>query len=265
MNTSSMDIRHLKALIEDKIQHAYLEKYIQQPVIDEDKLFLLTAVLNNTELSSPQKERYILTTMLVQIALDTHDLVPKTNVSGESDEARLTKQLSVLAGDYYSGLYYLLLSEIEDFDLIHKLAAAIKEINENKMKLYYKEVNSFQEYIDILKEIESLLIIYLADYVEEYSLNNITGDWLIMNKLIREKESLEQNGYSKLLDSWFSSNFNSSNTAVSNTIDTMIQKYKVSIEKSLLKLSMQHRPLKNYIMSQLSEPVYNNASIAEEG
>ncbi|WP_165769113.1 heptaprenyl diphosphate synthase component 1 [Virgibacillus profundi] len=265
MNTSSLDIKHLKASIEDKIQHTYLIKHIQQPIIDEEKLFILAAIINNAALSTFQKERYIITTMLVQVALDTHDLVPKANEIDETKELKLSKQLRVLAGDYYSGLYYLLLSEIEDFDLIHKLASAIKEINEYKMKLYYKEVNSFQEYIDIIKKIESLLILYVAEHVNENSLHDVTGEWLITNKLIQEKENVNRDGYSNLLDNWDNNNSNSTYSSILNTIDTFILKYTQTLEKSLLKLPIHQRALKTHINSQLKGFLYNNTSIAEEG
>src|SRR5699024_12080275 len=100
----------------------------------------LSVILNNRSMSILRKKQYIITTKLVQIAWDTNDLVPVTNDEMDSEESRVAKQLTVLAGDYYSGLYYLLLSEIEAFDMIHILASAIKEINEYKMKLYYQEI-----------------------------------------------------------------------------------------------------------------------------
>src|SRR5699024_3634853 len=91
--------------------------------------------LNNINMPVKKKEKYMITTMLVQIALDTHDLVTdKKNDTVEPLSVESTRQLTVLAGDYYSGLYYLLLAEIEDYQLIHALAIAIKEITELKLR-----------------------------------------------------------------------------------------------------------------------------------
>src|SRR5699024_6265809 len=130
------------------MKHTYLHKFIDKPTIDEDKLFILVSILNRAFVSSKQKEQYIITTMLVQLALDTHDLVPSSTDNGDYHAAsEIPKQLTVLAGDYYSGLYYFLLSEIEDFAMIQTLASAIKKVNEYKMNLYYREIQTIDEFL----------------------------------------------------------------------------------------------------------------------
>lgn len=258
-----MEIRRLKTLIEDKIQHSYLEKYIQKPVIDEEKLIILAAIINNTTLSALKKEQYIITTMLVQIALDTHELVPKLNEPDESKEFELTKQLSVLAGDYFSGLYYFLLSEIEDFDLIHTLASAIKEINEYKMKLYYNEVNALHNYIDIVGKIESLLILRVANFVNDHAIQSITGEWLIINTLIKEKEKINRNGFSPLLTKWVHTN--DTYSSVLNTVDLIIKSNAIHIDQVLVKLSVHQTAFKAHVNAKLKTLMFNNTSIAEEG
>src|SRR5690625_4710701 len=119
-------------MIEDKIRHSYLEKFIQKPLIDIDKLLILYYIYKDIEIPSNKKQQYITTIMLVQIALDTHELIPS---NGSNTMTKTEKQLSVLAGDYFSGLYYLILAEIEDIEMIEILATAIKKINEHKMIL----------------------------------------------------------------------------------------------------------------------------------
>ncbi|GAB3066012.1 heptaprenyl diphosphate synthase component 1 [Virgibacillus ainsalahensis] len=266
MNTSSTDIHHYKALINDKIHHTYLDRFIQKPIIDEEKLKLLAAIINNTALSERQKERYILTTMLAQIALDTHDLVPESNELDKNNGQNVPIQLNVLAGDYYSGLYYLLLSEIDDFEFIHILASAIKEVNEYKMRIYCGEEFSFQEYIDMIEKVESLLIIHVAKYLGDMSLVVFSGKWLITNKLIQVKERIDDIGYSQMIEIWLGSTpSNHTYTEILNKIDTTIATNLRELDQSLLKLPNHHRAYKNHLIPVISKHMYKNTTMAEEG
>ncbi|WP_052350109.1 heptaprenyl diphosphate synthase component 1 [Virgibacillus sp. SK37] len=166
------------------MKHSFLNKYIKQPFIDEGKLLILSGIMEGTDFSKNTKEQFIITAMLVQIALDTHDHVPAEIDGQESKTAKLEKQLRVLAGDYYSGLYYMLLSELEEIDLIHKLATAIKEINEYKMKVYYHEADSLMDHMDFVMRTESLVALSLAHYVENVTFIPLILDWMYVNKLI---------------------------------------------------------------------------------
>src|SRR5690625_501349 len=149
MYPSESETTQMKSFIEDQISHPYAEKYIQKPFIDIEKLTLLQYIYNQTEIEPCKQQRYIATTMFVQVALDTHERVAENDAT--------IQQLSVLAGDYYSGMYYFLLSEIEEIDIIKLLATSIKLINEYKMNLYYCDFHTKDELLFCLAEIESLL------------------------------------------------------------------------------------------------------------
>src|SRR5699024_2430566 len=113
-------------------------------------------------------------------------------------KSQIPNQLTVLAGDYYSGLYYFLLSEIDDFELIHVLATAIKEINEQKMNLYYRERLSPEEFIYIIKQIETLLFTHVSDHIGTEPLDRTIAEWFAINKLTIEKNKTT----SPLIDVW---------------------------------------------------------------
>ncbi len=259
LNTSGMDIRYLKQHIEDKIQHSFLERYINKPVINEDKLRLLVEIITNTKLPDYKKERYIVTTMLVQIALDTHDYVPSNTDENENKEIKLNKQLHVLAGDYYSGLYYFLLSEIDDFDFIHQLATAIKEINEQKMKLYYNEVSSFEDYLQLFQRIDALLIIHVASYLHVTILGKVAEQWLFVTKLNVERQRLSETGYPLISINGFG---NESATVVKiSQLNTLLNKAINHLKEDLNKVNKDNTGLIQYIHHQL--PI--NTSNVEEG
>ncbi|QGS68817.1 heptaprenyl diphosphate synthase [Oceanobacillus sp. 143] len=266
MNTSNMDTTYLKRLLQDSIHHKYLEKYIKQPNIDEEKLLILSTLINNNpSLTTIEKEHYIITTMMVQIALDTHETVPVKMVGTEPHEAVKANQLKVLAGDYYSGLYYLLLSEIEDFNLIHRLATAIKEINELKMKLYYREFNTFDEYLSLIEKIDTLLILSVANYINDHSLDIISGEWLLMNKLIQDKENLLIGFEASITEQTNVEHRSYPNSTFLTRVDTMIEYKKRTLENLLVNLPVEHTAFTSHVISKLPNLLNAKISIAEEG
>lgn len=186
----------IKNIIEKKIHHPYLERYIRKPWIDLDKVDMLSMIYNDVPMIERDKQAHIISIMLVQIALDTHDLV--TNESRTMTD-EIERQLFVLAGDYYSGLYYKTLAEIEDNELVQVLAKAIKLINEQKLPLYQFELSKWDELIQTLKAIESTLITNVAAMhkLSDVDLEYIS-EFLLINRLLREKEAIQYGNFSYL-------------------------------------------------------------------
>lgn len=262
LDSFNQELEELKRSIEKKIEHSYLDQYIDAPKIDHYKLFVLYSILNETSLSKETIRHYIVSTMLVQIALDTHELVPSTNETSLSRQDQKSKQLLVLAGDYYSGLYYLLLSEIEEISMIHILASAIKEINELKMKLYYNEVNSFKEYVQLMKQIDSLLIVRVVEAFTNFNIKPFIEDIFITCKLIEEKLSLYKTGCSKIFNNFLT---NGHFTSVLQQIKIGIREHTHNIEHYLM-----HSPFKQLLNSLhfdklISEFIYDHEAYVEEG
>lgn len=149
----------------EKLRHPYFINYIEEPFIDEEKIALLYGALKSANLHIEQIEHYVVTIMLVQIALDTHERV--SNKAGEEEiEFHKCRQLTVLAGDYYSGLYYYLLSMNRDIVLIRALAEGIKEINEHKIMLYQKAHETTDDIMKSVVTIESALLQKTCDHFQ---------------------------------------------------------------------------------------------------
>ncbi|MCT8138888.1 heptaprenyl diphosphate synthase component 1 [Anaerobacillus sp. CMMVII] len=104
INYINEEIKQIKERFYERIKHPYINKFIEDPNLDEDRLFLLYSMLEEQKLAKKSLNEYIITTLLVQAALDTHETVSTSSVS--SDRVKKERQLSVLAGDYYSSLYY---------------------------------------------------------------------------------------------------------------------------------------------------------------
>lgn len=266
MKSSDSLLREIYLEIESRLSHTYLEKYIQKPVIDEDKLLILFSIVQNTSFSEIQKKNYIITTMLVQIALDTHDLVTETSKEKDTDFSQKERQLTVLAGDYYSGLYYYLLSQLDDVSMIHTLASAIKEMNELKMTIYYQEFSSVDIFMDEMKKLESLLVIRVAEHMGYDQLKSFTQNWLFIRLLVREKNNFLNEHTSsliRLLTDGPASNI--PKNQVVPTLETTIELCMNRLKVDSSKLPSEFSTLKKHVKAVVNYDFSKNIIVLEEG
>ncbi|WP_057914364.1 heptaprenyl diphosphate synthase component 1 [Peribacillus muralis] len=195
------DKSQLKQVIEKKAQHPYLLKFIQKPNLDEDKLLLLWGLFSDLDVISEKRDQYITSTMLVQIALDTHEIVSNSGEGLELPEVLKNRQLQVLAGDYYSGLYYQVLASVGNVEMIRILSGAIKKINDNKIILYQKgSIKDVQSLLTTIKAIEASLIHKLAAYYNQPGWIDFSEDFLLLNRLHAEKSCYLKSGQSIIFD-----------------------------------------------------------------
>ncbi|WP_428908936.1 heptaprenyl diphosphate synthase component 1 [Niallia sp. Krafla_26] len=195
---SDIEIRlaQMKEVIERYVLHPYLRKYINLPKIDEDKLLILISIADQLDLSPKEKNSFIIAIMLMNIALDTHDHVSNTLNGEKSLKAR---QLTILAGDYYSGLYYKCLAKVENIEMIQKLSQGVKRINEHKVNIYSKNQNTVSEVMESVKIIEFALVEEFTQSSNFTNWNKMTSNFLLLKRLIEEKEQFENTGESVVL------------------------------------------------------------------
>lgn len=249
MTLYEKEIKYLKELINNRLKHTYLDQHIQRPVIEDEKLIILNALFE--QYPTYKKEKYIVTVMLIDLALKIHDSVNDGPGLPEHMPERVSKQMSVLAGDYYSGLYYLLLSELEDFKMIHTLAAAIKVINEHKMKLYYQDFSSLDEFAGLVKNVDSLPIIYMADHFNEHLFGDFIGDWLLLNQLYNAKKEYET-VQPQLIRNWLGDSTTYPDETLRLYIEQKIPVLIQKIETSVSQISDRYVELATYIFKQIN-------------
>jgi heptaprenyl diphosphate synthase len=243
--------------------HPFLNKYFDLPSISEDKIIFLKAILDQTQLSDEKKEKYILATMLVQTALDTHDLV-----SNDSDnhtpinKAKRQKQLSILVGDLYSGHFYETLSISNDLPVIQVLSRAIKEINEHKMTLYLNDIHSLYDLMEELQKVESLLIEDIANYFELTALADILPNWLLMKRLIREQKLYMQHNYSYIVNLLSKQNQEYHSVRM---MENMVSRISHTLEILIKELPDDYSELKQLLLDDLIEISYSKEILLEEG
>jgi len=173
----------VKTQILNAIKHPYLKKHLLPPTIDEVKVTILIELMDQHNFTKEKILHYCKALMIHQIALDTHELVSTYEGTPQDREK---KQLTVLEGDFYSGLYYEALSNTGEISLIRELSYAVKEMNEQKINLVHHKFTSLEELLRCITVIESTILVHFANYIgSNQSIKNIENKCL-MTRLEQE-------------------------------------------------------------------------------
>ncbi|WCK56076.1 heptaprenyl diphosphate synthase component 1 [Aneurinibacillus sp. Ricciae_BoGa-3] len=148
-------------LIKRNTENSLLIKYVEIPVVSLLRVRLLYIFLAQTGLAESLIQRYIVAASIIQLGLDTHETV-SLGKEHSLDGIR-TRQLSVLAGDFFSSRYYYMLAQIGDARIIQCLAEGIQRVNERKIALYESRDSRSENYLKDKVYIESQLIQSLID------------------------------------------------------------------------------------------------------
>lgn len=143
------------------LEHGIITRYTELPRFPHCRAELLYTFLRKAAKEDQRNDCELLplATTLMQVALDTHDMVnnPQAGVGGRGDRKT---QLRVLAGDYFSSRFYQLLAQAGQIEWVGRLADAICEINRLKVSLYMKMKQlklSAEEYLTASVQIKSTL------------------------------------------------------------------------------------------------------------
>ncbi len=145
-------VSQLKKNILMQLHHRTLLQFTGQPVVEDSQLLYLLLPKINGEHWSARHEKAASAVAMINAALHEHEKID------EQDATSKSQQLTVLAGDYYSGMYYTTLASISDIPLIRTLSEAVVEISECKTALYELEKRDVKEWFEILQVIETKTI-----------------------------------------------------------------------------------------------------------
>ncbi|WP_442601108.1 heptaprenyl diphosphate synthase component 1 [Paenibacillus sp. KN14-4R] len=174
-------------------EHDMIQQHMDLPDFPEFRTRLLYAFLPKAETSNTSGELYTLVATLLQMGMDTHDLVSVSNDNKEKKAAR-NRQLKVLAGDLYSARFYQILSDVGQIDMIAKLSAAICEVNRLKVSLYMKMKGlklKSEEYIELLVQLKMHLFNCFEAMIDE----KYRRSWSEILELVTRCEVLLQELY----------------------------------------------------------------------
>ncbi|MBD2845169.1 heptaprenyl diphosphate synthase component 1 [Paenibacillus sp. IB182496] len=114
-----------------------IRKHTELPGFPDSIVRLLFVFLRGGRKTAEHSELYALVVSLVQVGMDTHDMID-TDSGSASESSMRARQLKVLAGDYFSGRFYHLLAQAGQLDMIRRLSEAVSEVNRLKVNLYVK-------------------------------------------------------------------------------------------------------------------------------
>lgn len=164
-----MNSYRISEIAKQYTEYDMIQMHTDLPDFPELRTRLLFAFLNANTHLSPKSELFTLATSLVQLGLDTHDLVTASNELKEKRASR-SRQLKVLAGDYFSARFYHLLASAGQIDMIKQLSNAICEVNRLKMNVYMKMKQlklTAEDYIHLSVEIKSQLFLSFSQVMSE--------------------------------------------------------------------------------------------------
>jgi heptaprenyl diphosphate synthase len=221
-----LKIAHVTEQLTKSLFHPYLRENIAAPVIDEDKVLLLVSLLDELGMKEIDIVHYSVTTMLLQIALDTHEHVQNSS-PGEEPPNMKERQLTVLAGTYYSGLFYKKLAGTGDIELIANLASGVKEVNEHKISVYHKDSEAIDVLMNSVMLIESCLVGKVADSFGANAWKEFAANLLFVKRMNQEENKFLKTGTSVVFEALKKLAFPKHNPSAK--ISSEQQKYLLSI------------------------------------
>ncbi|WP_379129179.1 heptaprenyl diphosphate synthase component 1 [Paenibacillus sp. sgz500958] len=113
-----------------------IQRHAELPPFPDVRGTLLYIFLNHgTTAIQRNSELFTLVTALVQMGLDTHEDIERSAGDPGGDLMR-SRQLKVLAGDYFSSWFYQLLAKHGEIEMVGTLSTAIAEVNVMKANLF---------------------------------------------------------------------------------------------------------------------------------
>ena len=146
--------------------HSMIEAHASLPPYPETRARLLFCFLQGSQ-TEKEQELYALAVSLAQLGLETHDLVDETPKAESLGQAR-TRQIKVLAGDYFNGRFYQILSQADRVDIVKLVTKAISEVNRLKVNLYerFRALKlTAEEYLEHSVAIRSELFLAFAKFI----------------------------------------------------------------------------------------------------
>lgn len=159
-------------LVKTYTSHDMITAHTDLPEFPKLRIQLLYTFLTHGALDTDEEEDehdlYALVISLMQMALDTHEMVDGNNEPTNERKMR-SNQLKVLAGDYFSSRFYQLLAKRGHIEFIQLISHAICELNRIKMNFYLNLQNkrmTSEDFIDQSARIKMQLFLPFTELMK---------------------------------------------------------------------------------------------------
>ncbi|SFX00895.1 Heptaprenyl diphosphate synthase (HEPPP synthase) subunit 1 [Thermoactinomyces sp. DSM 45891] len=189
MTSISTDQNKILMDLERLVVNSDLYLNLGAPPIPTRFVRLLDLVLTACEVPEERKKTFVQAAACLHMALTTHEQIPLQTI--ENEGLHRVRQLTVLAGDFYSSLFYQQLAMAGEIDGIVCLSQATSRTNERKMKMYCGE-ETVSLSIRKIESVEILTAIAGFFLVEHY----IGKEWMtVLLPLLLLDELRERSGW----------------------------------------------------------------------
>ncbi len=142
------------------------------------------------------------------------------------DSSSTEQQLTVLAGDHYSGIHYRILASLQSFPFIRALSEAIAQANEEKTEMFFHLPQTIEEWKRSMYTSDVALI---TTYYEVFGFSNYTdyAKSILLYIYVTER----------LRDEQISSDLRTNLRAhLKSEVESVIQKNQASLNDSILQM-----------------------------
>ncbi|MBN3527631.1 heptaprenyl diphosphate synthase component 1 [Paenibacillus apiarius] len=185
-----MKANHISQLAQRYVEHDMIQAHTDLPAFPNARAELLFAFLDRSKPADDHSELYALVTSLVQVGLDTHDMIEMASVQGNDRNLR-SRQLKVLAGDYFSSRFYNLLAQAGQIEAIQSLSLAVCNVNRLKMTMVDKMKQWTMTAEEYLRTCVSLKKMLFQSFNDRLSAKDVPA-WEVLLDHVTELEVMEQ-------------------------------------------------------------------------
>jgi heptaprenyl diphosphate synthase len=216
MDLNKTVLENIQIQLNNSLSHPYLLEKINTYTYDSELIKLLFNLLSEKGFDEKTLSNYIEAIMLNYIALKTHDKIENTHLGLE------TKQLTILAGAYYTGLYYLKLSKLQDIELIENLSIAIQEQSEIKADIKVRNYESINDLFNDIANIEWSIFKHVINSLRIHNYNEKHIKETLLKIRLKEEVFLLNKDIITFINIQFMKFYDNNKTKINNDFKTWI-------------------------------------------